>query len=43
VIGVSPDPASSEGVLTRHSIDRLPRLLKSAAHAERRNFSLQAG
>ncbi|MEM9582164.1 MAG: hypothetical protein AAGA08_03540 [Pseudomonadota bacterium] len=34
VIGVSPDPASSEGVLTRHSIDRLPGLLKSAAHAE---------
>ncbi|MCP4206889.1 MAG: hypothetical protein GY767_07570 [Shimia sp.] len=34
VIGVSPDPASSEGVLTRHSVDHLPGLLKSAAHAD---------
>ena len=34
VIGVSPDQASSEGVLTRHSVDRLSELLKSAAHAD---------
>jgi len=34
VIGVSPDLASSEGVLTRHSVDRLPELLKSAVHAD---------
>ncbi len=34
VIGVSPDLASSEGVLTRHGVDRLPRLLKAAAHAD---------
>ncbi|MEP4195528.1 MAG: hypothetical protein ABJL99_07830 [Aliishimia sp.] len=34
VIGVSPDLASSEGVLTRHGVDRLPGLLKSAAHAD---------
>ncbi len=34
VIGVSPDLASSEGVLTRHAVDRLPGLLKSAAHAD---------
>lgn len=33
VIGVSPDLASSEGILTRHGVDRLPRLLKAAAQA----------
>lgn len=34
VIGVSPDLASSEGVLTRHGVDHLPALLKGAAHAD---------
>ncbi|WP_299155201.1 hypothetical protein [uncultured Tateyamaria sp.] len=34
VIGISPDLASSEGVLTRHGVDRLPGLLKSAAQAD---------
>lgn len=34
VIGVTPDPASSEGVLTRHSIDALPALLKAAAQGD---------
>lgn len=34
VIGVSPDPASSEGVLTRHGVDRLAGLLKSAAQGD---------
>lgn len=34
VIGVCPDLASSEGVLTRHAVDRLPALLKSTAHAD---------
>lgn len=34
VIGVSPDLASSEGVLTRHGVDRLPGLLKGAAHSD---------
>ena len=34
VVGVTPDPASSEGVLTRHSVDTLPALLKCAAHAD---------
>lgn len=34
VIGVSPDLASSEGVLTRHGVDRLPELLKSTAQAD---------
>ncbi|SEW46072.1 hypothetical protein SAMN04488515_3441 [Cognatiyoonia koreensis] len=34
VIGVSPDLASSEGVLTRHGVDRLPALLKAAGHAD---------
>lgn len=34
VIGVSPDPASSEGVLTRHGVDALPTLFKGAAHAD---------
>lgn len=34
VIGVTPDPASSEGVLTRHAIEALPSLLKGAAHAD---------
>lgn len=34
VICVSSDLASSEGALTRHSVDRLPALLKSAAHAD---------
>jgi len=34
VIGVSPDLASSEGVLTRHGVDHLPKLLKGAAHRD---------
>lgn len=34
VIGVSPDPATSEGVLTRHGVDRLPGLLRGAAHGD---------
>lgn len=34
VVGVTPDPASSEGVLTRHSVDALPTLLRGAAHAD---------
>ncbi len=34
VIGITPDPASSEGVLTRHKADALPTLLKGAAHAD---------
>lgn len=34
VIGVSPDPASSEAVLTRHRVDRLPGLLKATAQAD---------
>ncbi|MEJ1991269.1 MAG: hypothetical protein P8X50_05980, partial [Maritimibacter sp.] len=34
VIGVTPDPASSEGVLTRHSVGALPALLKATAHAD---------
>lgn len=34
VIGVTPDPAASEGVLTRHSVDALPRLLVQAAHGD---------
>lgn len=39
VIGVSPDLASSEGVLTRHGVDHLPKLLKAAAH---RDVAVQA-
>lgn len=34
VIGISPDPASSENVLIRHGVDRLPKLLKAAASAD---------
>jgi hypothetical protein len=34
VIGITPDPASSEGVLTRHKVDTLHVLLKGAAHAD---------
>ena len=34
VIGITPDPASSEGVLTRHKVDALHTLLKGAAHAD---------
>jgi len=34
VIGITPDPTASEGVLTRHSVDRLPGLLKSAQHGD---------
>jgi len=34
VIGISPDPASSENVLIRHGVDRLPKLLKAAANAD---------
>ncbi|MGH1416188.1 MAG: hypothetical protein ACRBB0_22060 [Pelagimonas sp.] len=34
VIGVTPDPASSEGVLSRHSVEALPKLLKAVAHAD---------
>ena len=34
VIGITPEPASSEGVLTRHSVDALPGLLKAVAHAD---------
>lgn len=34
VIGISPDPASSENVLIRHGLDRLPKLLKAAANAD---------
>lgn len=34
VVGVTPDPVSSEGVLTRHSVGALPSLLKGAAHAD---------
>lgn len=34
VVGVTPDPASSEGVLTRHNVDALPALLKAAAHED---------
>ncbi len=34
VIGITPDLASSEGVLTRHGVDALPSLLKQAAHAD---------
>ncbi len=34
VIGVTPDPGASEGVLTRHGVDRLPGLLKSARHGD---------
>lgn len=39
VIGISPDPASSENVLIRHGVDRLPKLLKAAANAD---FDIQA-
>ena len=34
VIGVTPDPASSEGVLTRHGVGALATLLKGAAHTD---------
>ena len=34
VIGISPDPASSEGILTRHGIDALPALLNRTAHGD---------
>lgn len=34
IIGITPDPASSEGVLTRHKVDALHTLLKGAAHAD---------
>ena len=34
VIGITPDPASSEGILTRHKVDALHALLKGAAHAD---------
>ncbi len=34
VIGVSPDLAASEGVLTRHSVDRLGDLVRRAAHGD---------
>ncbi|KIC38244.1 inorganic polyphosphate kinase [Leisingera sp. ANG-M7] len=34
VVGVTPDPVSSEGVLARHSVDALPALLRGAAHAD---------
>lgn len=34
VVGVTPDPVSSEGVLARHSVDALPTLLRGAAHAD---------
>lgn len=34
VIGITPDPTSSEGVLTRHDIRALPGLLKDVAHAK---------
>lgn len=34
VIGVTPDPASSEGVLTRHGVGKLRSLLKGVAHGD---------
>jgi hypothetical protein len=34
VIGISPDPATTEGVLTPHSVDRLAQLLPATAHAD---------
>lgn len=34
VIGVSPDPATTEGVLTPHSVDRLAGLLLATAQAD---------
>ncbi|RYG89651.1 hypothetical protein EU803_15970 [Loktanella sp. IMCC34160] len=34
VIGVTPDPSVSEGVLTRHSAAHLPALLKRVAHGD---------
>lgn len=39
VVGITPDPASSEGILTRHGVDTLPGLLKRTAHA---NVDIQA-
>ena len=34
VIGITPDPASSEGILTRHKVGALHALLKGVAHAD---------
>ncbi len=34
VIGVSPDLASSEGVLTRHGVDQLPALIKRTVNSD---------
>jgi len=34
VIGVSPDPETSEGVLTRHRVKNLGRLLRATAHRD---------
>ncbi|RED10659.1 hypothetical protein [Pontivivens insulae] len=39
VVGITPDPASSEGILTRHGVDTLPGLLKRTVHA---NVDIQA-
>ncbi|MEJ6395937.1 hypothetical protein V8J82_21940 [Gymnodinialimonas sp. 2305UL16-5] len=34
VIGVTPDPTSTEGVLTRHNVGVLPALLEGAAQSD---------
>lgn len=39
VIGISPDPTMTEGVLTPHCVDRLARILPATAHAD---IALQA-
>lgn len=34
IIGISPDPATTEGVLTPHNVERLARLLLATEHAD---------